>query len=122
MSTASEAARQILEALMSTSPFKSDFIEGFVQEGLAEGLAQGLERGLARGMTQGLARGRAEAKAEDIIKILNSRGLPPDDQQREQLSACADLDLLDRWFDRALVATSVDDVFAAPAELEDRGF
>jgi hypothetical protein len=100
MGTASEAARQILEALMATSQYKSDFIEGFAEQGLEQGLVQGRKQGLAL------------AKAESIAKILNSRGLRPDDRQRERLGACTDLDLLDRWFDRALAAASVDEVFA----------
>jgi hypothetical protein len=77
-----------------------------------------VEQGLAQGRAQGLA----QAKAEAIIKILNSRGLRLDDRNRGRLAACTDLDQLDRWFDLALTAASVDEVFAPDAVLKDRAF
>jgi hypothetical protein len=87
MGVASEAARQELEALMRTTPYRSDFIESFVEQGAAK------------------------AKAEGIVKILKSRDLQLTTQQLEQLAACTDLDQLDRWFDRSLTAKSAADVF-----------
>jgi hypothetical protein len=33
------------------------------------------------------------------------------DQQRDEVSSCADIAQLDEWFDRALVANSAADVF-----------
>jgi hypothetical protein len=48
---------------------------------------------------------------QDILKVLNFRGLKPTDEQREQVTASTGLAQLDLWFDRALTATSADEVF-----------
>jgi hypothetical protein len=96
MAVASAAARQILEDLMATTQFKSDFIDGLIEQGLE----------------QGLTRGAAQAKAEDILKVLQARGLLTTSEQREQVTSCTDLGQLGKWFDRALTAPSTADVFA----------
>jgi hypothetical protein len=95
---ASAAARKRMEQKMSTT-FKSEFIDSWKQAGLEEGRAQGIHQG------------EAQAKAQDILKVLNSRGLKPTDKQREQVTTSTDLAQLDLWFDRALTATSADEVF-----------
>ena len=63
----------------------------------------------------GLARGTQEA----LLRLLARRGLALDATQRERVMACDDLATLERWFDRAVEATSVEQVFVerdAPAE------
>jgi hypothetical protein len=52
------------------------------------------------------------AKADDILKVLDARLLKPTKDQRGQVNAATDLALLDRWFDRALIAATVAEVFA----------
>jgi hypothetical protein len=56
------------------------------------------------------AEGRAAGKAEDILTILEDRGLPVDEALRSRILACADLDLLDVWFRRALRASAAEEV------------
>jgi hypothetical protein len=63
------AARQILEDLMATTEWKSDFVESFVNVGIEKGLEQGRE--------QGIVEGAIRAKAEDILKVLDARLLKP---------------------------------------------
>jgi hypothetical protein len=92
---ASDAARQILEDLMSTIEWKDDFIEGFVNEGLAKGRELGA----------------VSAKIADILKVLGARDLHPTKKQLAQVAACADLATLDRWFDRSLTAATAAEVF-----------
>jgi hypothetical protein len=58
---------------------------------------------IERGVQQGLARGRAE----DILRLLAARGVSVQEEARQRILACTDLALLDRWFDRALNATSL---------------
>jgi hypothetical protein len=58
---------------------------------------------IERGVQQGLARGRAEC----ILRLLAARGVPVQEEVRQRILACTDLALLDRWFDRALNATSL---------------
>jgi hypothetical protein len=56
------------------------------------------------------AKGKAEGRAEDVLKILTKRGLPLTPGQRSQIGECTDLATLDRWFDQALTAGSVDEL------------
>ena len=93
---ASDAARQILEAMMTTSEYEKTFVERIHDEGIAEGEAKG----------------KAEGKAEDILKLLVARHLAPSPEQRQRVSACTDPTQLDLWFDRAITASTATEVFA----------
>ncbi|WP_411151358.1 hypothetical protein [Streptomyces sp. A30] len=61
--------------------------------------------------------GRAQARVEDILHLLDRRGVEVSDTDRERVTSCDDLDVLDLWFDRAITATSAEQVLA---EAEDR--
>jgi flagellar biosynthesis/type III secretory pathway protein FliH len=106
LNRASDAARQILEAMMSTTEWEDDFIESYVQIGIEQGREQGLE--------QGLEQGAANAKAQDVLKVMNARGLRPTEEQRAKITATAGVAQLDLWFDRALTADTAADVFTDP--------
>jgi hypothetical protein len=93
---ASDAARQILEAMMTTSDYEKTFVERIHDEGIAEGEAKG----------------KAEGKAEDILKLLVARHLAPSPEQRQRVAACTDPTQLDLWFDRAITAGTAAEVFA----------
>jgi hypothetical protein len=73
---------------------------------------QGIEEGRAVGLEEGLAEGRAKSRAEDILRILDKRGIAVDDDSRDQIVSCTDLDTLGAWLDRSLTATQVSDLFA----------
>ena len=88
MNLASDAARQTLKALMSTIDWTTHpFIESFKKEGIEE------------------------AKAEDILKLIDARGIKVAKEQREQVTASAGLAKLDKWFDLALTAETAEDIF-----------
>jgi hypothetical protein len=53
---------------------------------------------------------RAEGQAESILKILEARGIPVTEAQRQEIRRCRDLDPLDRWLLRAVVAASADEI------------
>jgi hypothetical protein len=89
LGVASDAARMELEAMMRTTPYRSEFFDAAIEQGKAEG------------------------KAEDVIKVLNARGITITGDQREQVASCTDLGQLDLWFDRALSAATAADVFKA---------
>jgi hypothetical protein len=59
---------------------------------------------------QGWVKGQARGRAEFVLRILATRGIDVDEGARQLILACTDLDTLDRWFDRALNATSFSDL------------
>jgi hypothetical protein len=72
------------------------------------------ERPLAREVRllreEGLNKARASGKATALLGFLRARGLAVTDEQHARILACTDAALLDRWIERAAVASSVDDV------------
>ncbi|WP_405615494.1 hypothetical protein [Streptomyces sp. NBC_00076] len=55
--------------------------------------------------------GRAQGRAEDILRILDRRGLDVSDADRERITSCGDLDTLGRWLDRAITTPSTEEIF-----------
>ena len=96
LTLASDAARQILEAMMTTSEYEQTFVERIHDQGIAEGEARGEARG--------------EAKA--VLKLLDARHLAPSQEQRQRVTSCTDPAQLDLWFDRAITAGTAAEVFA----------
>jgi hypothetical protein len=101
---ASDAARQILEAMMTTSEYEKTFVERIHDQGIAEGIAEGEARGEARGEVKG--------KAEAVLRLLDARRLAPSEGQRDQVRSCTDAAQLDLWFDHAITAGTAAEVFA----------
>lgn len=62
-----------------------------------------------------IAKGRAEGEAKGmatlLLRLLDQRGLPVAVELEHQVSPCQDPAQLQRWFDRALAATRIEDVF-----------
>lgn len=87
LAIASSAARRILEDMMTTIEWKSEFIEGLKRQG------------------------REKGKAEYLLKIIDARRIAVTDREREQVTSCTELAQLDRWFDRALTAATAADIF-----------
>lgn len=86
-----DAARTALEALMQTDPYR-EYQSAFARKYVAEGVAEG------------------EARA--VLRLLARRGLTVSEEQRERVLSCRDLPTLEAWFDRAVVASDADEVFA----------
>jgi hypothetical protein len=59
----------------------------------------------------GQVRGRVESKAEDILEVLDARGIAVTDEQRNRISDCQDLDTLNGWIRKAATVASADDLF-----------
>ena len=89
---ASDAARHILEAMMTTSEYQKTLAERIHDQGMAEGEAKG------------------EAKA--LLRLLAARGLAPSEAQQSLVACCIDSAQLDIWFDRAITAVTAAEVFA----------
>ncbi|MFI7297938.1 hypothetical protein [Streptomyces sp. NPDC050121] len=58
--------------------------------------------------------GRAQRGAEDIVLVLEARGLDVPDEIRERITGCDDPNLLRRWLTRAVTAASAEDIFTGP--------
>jgi predicted transposase/invertase (TIGR01784 family) len=78
----------------------------------AEGLAEGHKSGLAEGHKSGLAEGLATGKRDALLRLLARRGLTPTEEERGRISACTEVATLDRWFDDALVAETLAELFS----------
>jgi hypothetical protein len=61
---------------------------------------------------RGRAEGEARGKAEDILAILQARGLVVVEEQRQKVLECGDLDRLSSWVRKAVTLTDVDELFA----------
>ena len=64
-------------------------------------------QGLSEGVAQGVAQGRAAA----IMAIAAARGIVLAPAQRDFVTACTDIALLDTWLIRAATAVRADEVF-----------
>jgi hypothetical protein len=94
LNLASEAARTILQEMTMALPeVRNAFIEGIEERAAAAAVVK--------------------SKAEDVLKVLNARHLAPTDDQRKQVTDCTDLTQVTRWFDRALTAATIAEVFQA---------
>jgi hypothetical protein len=106
--------RKELTNLMSTV-IKDPFMDRLIAKGEAIGVARGEAIGIARGEAIGIARGEAIGKAVEaarmLLRYLDSRFDVPE-ERRQQVEDCADASLIETWFDRALTATTLDQVFA----------
>ncbi|MEX1363574.1 MAG: Rpn family recombination-promoting nuclease/putative transposase [Nannocystaceae bacterium] len=58
-----------------------------------------------------IAEGRSEGMATMIVQLLRRRGLAVDDATRARVLGCSDETQLERWFDRAVTASSVEQLF-----------
>jgi hypothetical protein len=57
------------------------------------------------------AEGRAEGRAQDILFILERRGVSLPDDARARITGCDDAEILLHWLGRSLTAASAEDVF-----------
>lgn len=56
--------------------------------------------------------GRAQRGAEDILLVLETRGIDVPDDIRGRITACDDPELLRRWLARAVTVPSAHEIFA----------
>ena len=68
---------------------------------------------LAEGRNAGLAEGRTEGKAEMLLRLMRTRRLGISEAQQARVEQCEDEEVLLRWFERAVVAETADEVFGA---------
>lgn len=70
----------------------------------------------AEGRTEGRAEGRTEGRRQEVVekvlRLLETRAIEVPAQAKQRIQHCTDLATLDQWFDRAITATDVADLFA----------
>jgi predicted transposase YdaD len=102
------------EFLMETQ----DLYEAWHQRVRAEALNEGRDAGRIEGRNAGRIEGRDEGRKEGcangvanaLLRVLATRGLTVSREQEAQVRSCRDVPQLERWLDRALTATTVDEV------------
>lgn len=57
------------------------------------------------------AEGEIKGRADDIIRILEARGVELTDEQQEQVLTCRDLDILATWVVRAATVSAAEELF-----------
>jgi hypothetical protein len=67
------------------------------------------------GKAEGKAEGKVEGKIETLLKILELRKLTISKTQQGTIRACADVAQLDLWLEKALTATSLEQIFTKAA-------
>jgi hypothetical protein len=100
------AARDALEELLKTV-IKDEFLDGILAQGEAAGLVKGEAAGLVKGEAAGLVKGEARM----LLRYLGTRFDVPAAVQ-ERVMSCADTGQLEAWFDRAVTAATLDEIFA----------
>jgi hypothetical protein len=58
---------------------------------------------------------RSEDGAEAILTTLRARGITVPDEARQRIQSQGDSATLERWLERAVVATSIEDVLDDPS-------
>jgi hypothetical protein len=59
--------------------------------------------------------GRTEARAKDVLTVLRIRGIAVSDGARQRIQSQRDPEQLERWLEKAIVATSIGDVIDDPS-------
>ena len=94
------AARRKWERLMNMKNYKYEYKSDFAVKYFTQG------------KTEGEAKGKAEGKAEDVLKILRAHQVPLTPEDEARIRSTTDLAVLDAWFDRALQASSVAELWS----------
>jgi predicted transposase/invertase (TIGR01784 family) len=113
---AEEPFRGALE-VARTATFSSAEWDAYERAKMAEQDARGAlvvahQEGHRSGLAEGHRSGLAEGKRDALMRLLVRRGLVLTEDARTRIAACADISTLDRWFDNALVAKTVADMFS----------
>ncbi|MER8155043.1 hypothetical protein [Streptomyces sp. NPDC094472] len=61
---------------------------------------------------KGKAEGEVHSRVRGVLRALEKRGITAPPETRDRITNCTDLDILDRWFDRAFTVSTTDELFA----------
>lgn len=97
----SVSAQGILEAILPA--------EGYVWQ--SDFALEHQALGRTEGRSEGRSEGRCEGEAKVVLRILARRGIEATSQQRDWITQCTDEDTLMTWADRAMTASTADEIF-----------
>lgn len=115
-----------------TDPESRDDLAGPIEDGLGSKHAREIWRNLMKtlftprrgtivgdarlaGQEEGREEGRVAGKAEQLLRLMERRGFPMTEEVRQRVTTCTDMTVLDLWFDHAIDAATLDEVFTAPS-------
>jgi hypothetical protein len=124
--TAVPIARAAVDAVLSLPDEQRLLYSILIEQALSEAARKALDmdtqiekffteahrRSFDRGKAEGKAEGEAKGEAKALVVFLKRRGLAITADQQDRILTCTDLATLDRWLDRALSASSVDELLA----------
>lgn len=99
------------EADEETGALYTTIRDELIAKGKTQGIAEGKTQGIAEGRTQGIAEGEVRGAAQMLERLLDARGVALTDALRRRIRECTDSELLQRWFGRAVTATTTAEVF-----------
>ncbi|MER6107022.1 hypothetical protein ABT155_02595, partial [Streptomyces hirsutus] len=70
------------------------------------------DEGREQGLEQGLEQGRAQSRAEDVLFVLEQRGIEVSEDSRTRITGCLDHDVLRAWLSRAITVSEAEEIFA----------
>ena len=76
-----------------------------------QGRGQGARGALTVARQEGIAEGQAVGMRDSLRRILELRGIPLTADEQHRLSRCADVEVLDRWLQKALTASTAAQLF-----------
>jgi hypothetical protein len=112
-----EPTRRALEALAMEQQTEGKatlppFAQQLIERGIREGELKGKLDGIREGKLDGIREGELKGKRDTLLRLLTRAGLPPTEDERARILACADPALLDRWVDNVLGAKTVGEVLS----------
>jgi hypothetical protein len=108
------AARAILRLPEEQRMLSSLLIEANLSEAARRAIEMhaGLENFFSEAQRRNFERGQAKGEAAALLKILTRRGLTPTVEQKRRIVACTELAMLERWLDRSLSVSSIEELWA----------
>lgn len=117
-SVAVAVARAATQAIEGFDPDRWVLYSALIESSLSDAARKAFamlpeaQRFFSESQRRSFDEGQAKGQAKAILAVLARRGRAVSDEQRERILACTDLETLDRWLDRAVTASSTDELFA----------
>ena len=97
---------------MVSETYEFQKIVDATQEAVREAERTAKAEGNAEDRVQSRTEGRVESRAEDVITVLEARGIRLSGKERTHITGCADLKQLSTWLRRAITVDKASDLFA----------